>query len=164
MLTWDSETRRRKNTCSVFVCPSPEGINAASETEMTGASSDFKNILNMETNQDCSNLARMAVRRGGLGQNLDLSFCSECVTLCGLTEDRNNGNRTTVTRNVTKEKKNLFARWQASCEQEGEEAKGHTDEAEQMRKIVRYRKNAVPEPELHPNGGRRGSRRKQAAT
>ena len=23
MLTWDFETRRRKNTCSVFVCPSP---------------------------------------------------------------------------------------------------------------------------------------------
>ena len=144
MLTWDSETRRRKNACSVFVCPSPGEINAASETEMTGASADFKNIWNRETNKYCSNLARMAVRRGGLGKNPDLSLF--CVTPCGLTGDRNNGNRTTVTRNVTKEK-------QPICE------------AEQMRKIVRYRKkNAVPEPERHPNGGRCGSRRKQAAT
>ena len=146
MLTWDSETRRRKNACSVFVCPSPGEINAASETEMTGASADFKNIWNRETNKYCSNLARMAVRRGGgLGKNPDLSLF--CVTPGGLTGDRNNGNRTTVTRNVTKEK-------QPICE------------AEQMRKIVRYRKktNAVPEPERHPNGGRCGSRRKQAAT
>ena len=78
MLTWDPETRRRKNTCSVFVCPSPGGINATSENEMTGASSDFKNILNMETNKYCSNHARMAVRRGGggggLGENPDLCF------------------------------------------------------------------------------------------
>ena len=144
MLTWDSETRRRKNTCSVFVCPSPGGINAASETEMIGASADFKNIWNRETNKYCLNRARMAVRRGeGLGKNPDLSLF--CVTPWGLTGDRNNGNRTTVTRNVTKEK-------QPICE------------AEQMRKIVRYRKNAVPEPERHPNGGRCGSRRKQAAT
>lgn len=83
------------------------------------------------------------MRRGGLGKNPDLSLF--CVTPCGLTGDRNNGNRTTVTRNVTKEK-------QPICE------------AEQMRKIVRYRKNSVPEPEQHPNGGRCGSRRKQAAT
>ena len=88
-------------------------------------------------------------------------FFSECVTQCGLTGDGNNGNRT---RKCDEGKTHLFARWQASCEQEGEEAKGHTDEAEQMRKIVRYRKNAVPEPERHPNGGRCGSRRKQAAT
>ena len=36
-------------------------------------------------------------------------------------------------------KNNLFARWQTSCEREGEEAKGHPGEAEQG-KIVRYRK------------------------
>ena len=118
--------------------PFPRG-NAASETEMTRASSDFKNILNMETNKYCSNLARMAVRRGGLVENPGLFCFSECVTQCGLTGDRSNGNRT---RDVTKEK-TTFARWQASCEQDGEEAKGHTDEAEKMRKIVRYRKNAV---------------------
>ena len=46
--------------------PVPSG-NAASENEMTGASSDFKSILNMETNKYCSNLARMAVRRRGTG-------------------------------------------------------------------------------------------------
>ena len=34
------ETTYYKNTCRVFVCPS-QGKNAASETEMIGASSDF---------------------------------------------------------------------------------------------------------------------------
>ena len=58
---------------AVYLYARPKG-NAASETEMTGASSDFKNILNMETNKYCSNLARMAARRGGLGENPGLFF------------------------------------------------------------------------------------------
>ena len=73
----------------------------------------------------------MAVRRGGggeLGKTPDPSLF--CVTPGGLTGDRNNGNRTTVTRNVTKEK-------QPICE------------AEQMRKIVRYRKKT---PYLNQSG------------
>ena len=139
--------------------PVPRG-NAASETEMTGASSGSKNISNKETNKYCSNLARMAVRRGGLRESPGLLFLRMCNAM--------RVNRRLEQREPHKKcdegKNNLFARWQASCEQEGEEAKGHTDEAEQMRKIVRYRKHAVPEQQRHSNGGRRGSRRKQAAT
>ena len=53
---------------AVYLYARPKG-NVASETEMTGASSDFKNILNVETNKYCSNFARMAARRGGVGEN-----------------------------------------------------------------------------------------------
>ena len=108
----------------MYLYARPKG-NAASETEMTGASSDFKNILNMDTNKYCTNLARMAARQGGLGENPALFF-SECVTQCG--------NRRSEQREPHKKcdegENNLFARWQASCKQEGEEAKGHTDEVE----------------------------------
>ena len=150
MLTWDFETRRRKNTCSVFVYPSPAEMQLL-KPRWLGNWHGNKWIL-FEPRENGS-------ETGETGGEPRPIFFSECVTQCGLTGDRNNGNRT---RNVTNEKNNLIARWQASCEQEGEEAKGHTEEAEQMRKIVRYRKNAIP-PERHPNGGRRGSRRKQAA-
>ena len=111
---------------AVYLYARPKG-NAASETEMTGASSDFKNILNMETNKYCSNLARMAARRGGLGENPGLFFFfSESVTQCG----NRRSEQWEAHKKCDEGKNNLFARWQASCRQEREEAKGHTDEAE----------------------------------
>jgi len=133
MLTWDPETRRHKNTCSVFVCPSPGGINAASENEMTGASSDFKDILNMGTNKYCSNLVRIWQwdGGGGLGENPDQFLFFECVTLCGLTGDRNNGEHSRDKK--CDEGKTTYLLDGKPHMNKKEEAKGHTDEDE-MRK------------------------------
>ena len=54
--TWNLKPRITKNTCSVFVGPS-QGKKATPETEMIGASSDFKKIR-MEMNgriEQCRN-------------------------------------------------------------------------------------------------------------
>ena len=54
--TWNLKPRITKNTGSAFVSP-PQGKKGTSETEMSGASSDFKKIK-MEVNsriEQCTN-------------------------------------------------------------------------------------------------------------
>ena len=106
-------------------------------------------------------------RGGGLGENLDLSFfffgMCNAMRANRRSEQREPHN---CDKKCDEGKTTYLLDGKPRVNQKGRKRRGMPTKRNKMRKIVRYRKtkNAVPEPEQHRNGGRRGSRRKQAAT